>query len=492
MSLPIVRFLALALGLAAGVHASPPAGSRLVLSPCRVEHPTRITMTEAECGTLRVSENPADPQGRHIALHVARVPAISRRKEPDPLFVLAGGPGMAATAFYASAAPAFARIRRNRDIVLVDQRGTGGSSPLTCDFDEDLLMRATGSALIAETRRCLTELAQHADVAFYTTSLAVQDLDRVRAALGYEKVNLYGASYGTRVAQHYLRRFPQRVRSMILDGVVPPGLALGPALALDAEAALASILDRCKEEPACRERFGDPAATYRALRQSLQARPVTVSLPDPTTGEQTTVEFTTYHLATVLRLASYTPEQAALLPLALHVAHRSGDFAPLAARFLIVSRSYDDLLAYGMHNTVVCSEDVPFYRLSSIDRAELERTYLGTAQLDALLDVCSVWPKGPVDPDFHAPLQSDVPVLLLSGTDDPVTPPAYAEQARTGLTSSLHIRMQGFGHGQLGAPCMDRVMARFIDQGSVAGLDVSCTRLARPMPFFTSPAGPTP
>jgi hypothetical protein len=159
--------------------------------------------------------------------------------------------------------------------------------------------------------------------------------------------------------------------------VVPPQLALGPALALDAEKALLSILGRCMDQPACRERFGDPAAAYRALRESLQAHPVSVTLPDPTTGEPSTIEFTTLHLATVLRLASYTAEQAALLPLALHLASRSGDFVPLAAQFLVVHRSYGDLLAYGMHNTVVCSEDVPFYSLQEIDREALERTYRG-------------------------------------------------------------------------------------------------------------------
>lgn len=491
MSIPFVRLslLALAIGLGASAQAVP---GGLVLSACRVDHPAGISMAAAECATLNVPENPAEPQGRQIALHIARIPAISRRKAADPLFVLAGGPGMAATSFYASVAPAFARIRRDRDIVLVDQRGTGESGALTCDFDEDALMSAGGGALVDQTRRCLESLSQSADVAFYTTSLAVQDLDRVREVLGYDKVNLYGASYGTRVAQHYARRFPERVRTMILDGVVPPQLALGPALALDAEKALLSILGRCMDQPACRERFGDPAAAYRALRESLQAHPVSVTLPDPTTGEPSTIEFTTLHLATVLRLASYTAEQAALLPLALHLASRSGDFVPLAAQFLVVHRSYGDLLAYGMHNTVVCSEDVPFYSLQEIDREALERTYLGTAQLDALLDMCGVWPRGPVDEDFHEPLEANIPVLLLSGTDDPVTPPAYAEQAKAGLPHSWHIVMQGFGHGQLGVPCMDRVMASFIDRGSTEGLDVSCLERARPMPFFTSPSGPPP
>ena len=249
--------------------ASAPAAPRsaaLVLEPCRIEHPSKLTAIAAECGTLAVPENPARPEGRRIALHIARVPAVNRRKLPDPLFVIAGGPGMAATDFYAGVAPAFARIRRDRDIVLVDQRGTGKSNPLVCPLTEDMMLQATPEQIAAESARCGSALASRADLAYYTTSLAVQDLERVRAALGYREVNLYGVSYGTRVAQHYVRRFPSRARTVILDGVVPPQLILGPALAIDAENALTSILGRCARDPACRASFGDPVRAYHNLR----------------------------------------------------------------------------------------------------------------------------------------------------------------------------------------------------------------------------------
>ena len=229
-------------GLTAGLAADAPG---LALSACELEHPLRLSALPAECGVLSVAENPHDPSGRHIGLHVARVPAISRRKQADPLFVLAGGPGAAASAFYATVAGAFARIHRDRDIVLVDQRGTGRSNPLECAADQRLLVRTTDTEIAADTRRCLARLSTRADVAYYTSSVAVQDLERVRAALSVERINLYGTSYGTRVAQHYLRRFPQRVRAVILDGVVPAPVALGPATATDAEQALLGILARC-------------------------------------------------------------------------------------------------------------------------------------------------------------------------------------------------------------------------------------------------------
>lgn len=472
-------------------RAAPPA-PRLRLTPCELEHPLRLTVIAAECGVLNVAENPQDPHGRQIPLKITRIPAISRRKRPDPLFVLAGGPGASASAFYAGVAGAFARIQRNRDIVLVDQRGTGGSNRLDCPGEEDLVYTPSTAEITAHAKQCLASLATHANVGYYTTSLAVQDLEQVRAALGYERINLYGASYGTRVAQHYVRRFPQRARTLIMDGVVPVELAVGPDTATNAEAALLDILARCSDTPACKARFADPVADYRALRASLKLSTVPVSVHDPDTGEDTPFEFGPDHLAGVLRLLSYTAEYASLLPLLLHAAAEREDYAPLAGQFLLTERAYGEAVAVGMHNSVVCSEDVPFFDLQHIDRTRLAATFLGTALIDGLQTVCRVWPRGPVDPDLHAPFTSAVPALLLSGSDDPATPPAYAAQAARGFSHHVSLVLQGFGHGQLTVPCMDRVMAQFVERGSVDGLDVSCTAAARPLAFFTSLNGPPP
>ena len=472
-----------------GAPASPAAPS-LALTPCEIEHPLKLTVLAAECGQLAVAENPQDPAGRQITLHVARVPAISRNKPPDPLFVLAGGPGQAASAFYATVAAAFERIHRDRDIVLVDQRGTGASNLLDCPDDADALYVSSQAEIAQATRRCLAELSRHASVAYYTTELAVSDLERVRAALGYARIDLYGASYGTRVAQQYLRTYPARVRAVILDGVVPPTLVLGPAIALDAERALDAILARCAADEHCHARFADPEADYRAVRAALTAQAVPLTIPDPSTGAPRRLDFNTEHLSLVLRLGSYASEYAALLPLLLHTA-AGGDYAPLAAQFLLLKRSFEGV-AVGMHNSVVCAEDVPLIDLHAIDRAALAATYLGAAELDALVSVCGIWPHGPVPPDLHAPLESDVPALLLSGSADPATPPEYAKAAASGFARHREIVLPGFGHGQLTAPCMDRVMARFLESADPATLDVECTAVARPMPFFLTVNGPAP
>ena len=472
--------------------AAPPP--TLQLTPCRLTHPSQLVAVEAQCGRLAVPEDPAAPGGRRIELFVARVPAVSERGRPDPLFVLAGGPGLAATTFYTGVAAVFDRIHRDRDIVLVDQRGTGASNALNCPGDSDPDAPDSTAALRQQARACLATLATHANVADYTTSLAVRDLDAVRAALHYATINLYGGSYGTRVAQHYLRRFPDHTRTVILDGVVPPQMTLGASLALDAQSALQRIFARCVAAAACHARFGDPGSTFDALRRRLQTQPVPVAVPDPFTGVTRNLNFDAADLAVVVRLASYSTEASALLPLTLDEAQGHENFVPVAGLMLQVTHSLDALLAYGMHNSVVCSEDVPGYGVTAADRAQLAHTYMGTAQLDALESICALWPRGPVDTDFHQPLSSDRPVLLLSGSDDPVTPPSYAQQAARGLHNSLQVVVPGMSHGQITAPCASRLLSHFVDSGSTQGLaaDVACLQLTTPSAFLTSFTGPPP
>src|SRR5690606_4668082 len=200
---------------------------------CRLHSAQAMHSAAARCGWLTVPEDGNQPQGRSIRLHVAIIPALRLQPAADPLYIISGGPGQAASEMYLNMAPAFARIRRDRDIVVVDQRGTGRSQRLDCAFPDEQALTAADE-LQQTTQQCIGSLP--GDVRCYTTSIAVQDLDAVRAALGHARINLYGVSYGTRVAQHYMRRHPERVRSAILDGVVPADLPLGPTIATDAQA----------------------------------------------------------------------------------------------------------------------------------------------------------------------------------------------------------------------------------------------------------------
>jgi pimeloyl-ACP methyl ester carboxylesterase len=477
--LPLAGSACAALAAAAAASSADPGP--LVLAPCRLEQPARLQSYAAECGHLTVPENRAEPEGRTLDIFVARVPAISRRKLADPLFVIAGGPGQASSDFYASVAPVFARIGRERDIVLVDQRGTGRSHRLDCAFDDEALLNADLDSLARAARLCRATLAAQADLRQYTTDAAVEDLDAVRRALKVARIDLYGISYGSRVAQEYARRHPDTTRALILDGVVAPQTVLGPDMAVDAEAALDRILERCRQEPTCRARFADPAADYRALHARLTTRPEPLQLADPDSGERHGLAFSDEHLALVLRLASYSADQAALLPLALHRARVDGDFTPLGVLYLLATHAIKDQLATGMQESVLCTEDLPFIGNAPRD-----------AQVRALAAVCAEWPRGEVATDFHGPFRSRAPALLLSGGDDPVTPPAEAELAARNFSDHQHLVLPGLGHGQLTAPCIDRLMANFLDAGTARALDTSCTRHIRPLPFFTSLAGPAP
>lgn len=487
-----IRLLALLLLCPAPGFA---AGGTVALEDCRLEQAQGLGSVAAECGSLEVPENRSIADGRRISLFVARIPALSRRRSPDPLFILAGGPGLGASAFYAATAPAFARINRDRDLILVDQRGTGRSSPLLCPVDEQQLWDADAATTAQLMRECRDRLAVDHDLAQYTTSVAVRDLEAVRVALGYGAINIYGSSYGTRVAQHYARRFPQHARALILDGVVPPERVLGTTTPVDAEATLERIFARCREAPACRERFGDPAQDYLELRRKLDNGPISLRLAHPRSGEIINMDFTAQLFAGALRLASYSADQAALLPLTLAMANRENRFEPLAAQFLVATAGYDALLAYGMHNSVICSEDVPLFDAEHLRRRELEGTFLGTAQVDSLLSLCADWPRGPVDKDLHQKLASDTPALLLSGTADPVTPAAFGDEAALGFSAALHLKFRDQGHGQLGQPCVDRLMAQFLDKatpGQVPEVDSACIERIQPPPFFLSVNGPAP
>lgn len=459
-------------------------------TPCRLEHPLGLAGVQAECTQLAVPESDA-PNARRLSIAIARIPAVNRQKAADPLFLIAGGPGMGTQSMFATVAPVFWRVNRDRDLVLVDQRGTGNSSALECPEADDELESDPGQ-LESLVRACLASLQKDHDLAQYTTSRAVRDLDAVREALGYAQINLYGISYGTRVAQHYLRRHPEHTRSVILDGVVQPDRPLGPDIALDAEGALQRIFARCRDDGACRAAFGNPLQDYRTLRARLEKASHRLTLPDPRSNMPTSLEFGVPQLRVALRLSSYSAAQASLLPLALHRAAQADDYTALASLFTLSVRSLEHEVAAGMHYSVICAEDVPFAHLTPADRARLESTYLGAGNFDALTRICAVWPRGSVDANFHEPVHSNVPVLLLSGSNDPVTPPSNAVGAMRFLTRARHVMLAGEGHGQLGVRCMDRVFEDFLRDANPSKLNVTCLDQRMLPPFFTSTYGPAP
>lgn len=476
------------LALAAGEAAT--AGQGLTLSECTLEGPRGRTEIDARCGSLSVPLDREDPGGARLDLRVAVIEAQTSEPASDPVFFISGGPGQSAADGYASMRGAFQLVQRNRDIVLVDQRGTGGSHRLDCPMPEETVtVSITPERQIELLTDCLDTF--EVDPGHFTTSVAVRDLDAVREALGAERISLYGISYGTRVAQHYLRRYPDRVRAAVLDGVVPITKALGPEISLDAQAALDRVFQRCADSGPCAEAFPGLRTEFDNLLRSVSDRPRTVSLRDPRTAEPMEMTFDRESLAGVVRMLSYQTETVALLPLLIHRA-AEGDLQPLAAQAVMVGRGGLDQLAIGMHNSVVCTEDVPYFDLSSSQREALEDTYLGTLQVDVLQEVCDRWPPGRIDPDFHDPLTSDRPVLLLSGEADPVTPPAGAEEAMAELANAKHVVAPGQGHGIASRGCMPIVLKTFYDKADPTAPDTECVSDMAARPFFIDFSGPTP
>jgi pimeloyl-ACP methyl ester carboxylesterase len=449
----------------------------MTLSECRLPHYPQA----AQCGNLRVPENRARPDGRQIDVFVAVLPANTLDPKPDPLVLLAGGPGQAASSI-AAFAQLLGSVRRTRDIVLIDQRGTGRSAALSCkaftaddraDFELDPLPKA---------RDCLAEIqARGVDPAQYTTEAFVEDLEAVRVALGYPRLNLWGGSYGTRVAQEYLRRHPDRVRSMILDGVAPPSMRITLDVWRSRDQAIDDIVAACRASAACSKAMPDPAATLAELERRLRGAPATVE--DPRTGAPLDFTLTFDHVVAALQPLTYVPELAALVPELLTRA-RDGDFAPLLAATLAFTSDLNEQMNAALHYSVTCAEDVP--RIDEASRAQSAKTRGGTLAARAM-SVCSIWPRGTMPADFTTPVRSDVPTLLLSGGLDPVTPPAYADEVAKTLPHSRHIVAPGYGHLVSPHACAPRLVAEFVDKASVDALPASCVEFlqhtTRP-PFF--------
>ena len=462
----------------------------LALSDCRISAGPGAPSMKARCGTLRRSLDPTGAVPGEIELRVAVVPALNLSPEPDPFVPIAGGPGQGSVQFYSAYSQAFENVRRNRDILLVDQRGTGESSRMDCPVDEELVEGQYSTELTIEyTKECLAALPH--DPRFFTTSIAVADLEAVRAALGYPSLNLYGVSYGSRVAQHFARRYPGSTRTVVLDGVVPPQVSLGPEIATESQRAVDRILARCADDADCSERFGDIQTTFLAVVETLREAPLSIEVPHPNSGRFERMLFGHNEMAVAIRLLAYHPNSIALLPLLISEAG-NGNYVPLAAQYQITMIAMSDMLALGMHNAIMCTEDVPFLNDRSIDYDHIATTYMGSMQLNALQAICSVWPAGPIDAEFKEPLSTDLPVLLLSGDADPITPPRYAEMAAMNLRHARHLIGKHQGHGQIAVGCTRRLVAEFVETADTESLDAECLERSFVMPFFLDFSGPMP
>jgi pimeloyl-ACP methyl ester carboxylesterase len=454
---------------------------RIPLENCTLTSPG-FQQVEADCGSLVVPEDPSNPQGSRISLKVAVVPAIKRSPESDPLFVLAGGPGQAITEAFPAIYPVFFKIHEDRDIVLVDQRGTGGSNPLRCLSVEDQTLEEDQA--IALLHACPEKLK--ANLRLYTTDIAMQDLDSVRSALGYETIDLYGISYGSRAALTYMKMFPNRVRSVVLDGVVDPEFVLYLDAAQDGQRALDLFFERCEADDACHTAFPDLRVEFGKLIQRLQKSPTDFTMAHPVTEKPVAVTITQETIAGAVFKILYSPDLVSLLPLAIHQAFADENYAPLLTQaYLMNANIYD-----GMFYAVTCTEDAPLIP-PAVAKSQSENSIFG-AQIKDFIQICANWPKGKPAPVLREPVLSDTPVLLLSGAADPITPPWHAEKLDQTLKKSLHLVLKGMGHGNITNFCVSTIVSDFISNASVNQLNTSCIDSLTPPPFYIDFNGPRP
>ena len=458
--------------------------AQVALAPCKLEG----VPGEARCGSHKVWEDRAAKQGRQIDLSIIVLEALEPNKKPDPFFMLSGGPGDAPSFNARFFSRVFHDIRRSRDIVLVDLRGTGKSAALVCPelakagsdgiFDSNLLS-------VPAVKACRMRLETNANLRLYSTEIAVDDLEEVRQALGYGPINLYGTSYGSRVAQVYMRRHPASLRAVSMKGVVPASMAMPETHAKAGEEAWRSVVARCKKDDNCNRTYPEADAEFRQLLARIDKQSPVLTLPAGTSRAAATIRITRGLFAEAFRNVLYTPEGSAqaskLVRQLLKGDDRSLTETALAGRTVLGG----DRLAAGFFLSVTCTEDVPY--VSKDADAQAAGTFGGNYRLEQQRAACNEWVRGTVSTAHRQPTRSTVPTLLLSGEFDPVTPPAGADEVLGGLPNGRHIVIRNNGHPIGNAErCIGAMIGQFLERASADNIDQRCAADNPAPPFLLS------
>lgn len=454
------------IGAAFIAHSSPAATADLGLCPGDSFGPG------ARCGIYKVFEDREAKTGRSLDLNIVLLPATGSEIK-EPLFMLAGGPGQAATDLAALALQPFAPVREHRDVVLVDQRGTGRSNRLDCPVEAEESPQSVFGNLFDpdQVRRCLQQVRAHANPTLYTTDLVVDDLDEVREWLGYAQVFLWGGSGGTRTALVWMRRYPDRVAGALLDGVTPTDFRAPSTYARGCQAALDQMLADCHRQETCHASFPDLEADFAKLMASFANGPVATYITDQE-GKKLPIDMDLGDFGYAVRGLLYQSRTLAKLPAMIHMAAETGDFSPFAQAYWQRQTTLRPIVAMGVHFSIFCSEDLRFIADEEVEGFTRD-TFLGTYLFDQYRGACDAWEVAEVDKSFLEPVESEVPVLLFSGRFDPSTTVALGEQVALHLPNSRHVVVRNESHGsEFG--CGRQLAIDFMITGTLDGLGPAC------------------
>ncbi|HVR99047.1 MAG TPA: alpha/beta fold hydrolase [Thermoanaerobaculia bacterium] len=432
------------------------------LTPCRVPDVDE----EVLCGRYEVYENRTAGTGRKIGLNIVVLPAKTPDAAPDPLVFLAGGGVAPATRYAGYLNRAFPGLRLRRDILLIDQRGSGTSNPLDCELTTDPASAEyrDEARFVEAVRRCRKELERKADLRYYTTPVAMDDLDEVRGWLGYPQLNLFGVSYGSQAAMVYLRQHPERVRSVVLQGVLPLDVPVWLESLRSSQQALDQAFAACARQQDCHKAFPNLEQEFSALLKRLAETPVQVKVGSPEVEVPIDAEI----LRGFMMGALYSAERIHDLPLLIHLAS-TGDYRPLARR--LASRG-ETGIPKGVYLSIVCSEEIPQFDAAALTAAAAG-TFMGGFRVGREILACREWVRGWLPKDYWTPVPSNVPALLLNGALDHVTPPRYGERVARSLANSRHLVLPNRGHNDTD-PCVSDVIQAFVTAASLKGLNTSC------------------
>lgn len=443
---------------------------------------------EAQCATFDVPEDreASEGQTRTLSLRVVRLPAKGGAGTRDAFTILAGGPGQAATEVGPMLLTVVRAVREHHDVLLVDQRGTGASHPLDCERkDQDSVASWFRAELDPEeVKECLR--GWDADLRLYHSTIAAADLDAVREAAGYDGLHLFGISYGTRMALVYAQHHPEHVRSMVLDAVAPPTMKLPLWMGKDGERALERLAARCAADPACQAAFPDVLGDVKTLLTRLETTPDEVTVAHPRTGRPERVVFSRTAVAASIFGALYTGETAALVPHAVSraLAH---DYAPLVG-MAAARQGQADTMSTGMFVAVVCAEDVP--RITAKERLEATGWLMGDVMVEDFVRTCALVPNGTPPAEYGQIPAVAAPTLVLSGEDDPVTPPRGGEETAKALPKARHVVVPGMGHGAWAHARVAKELAEFVHDGDLEAFDATTFAEHHAPPIFVTASGP--